>query len=80
MGVPVPLEFFTILLNVIEEEGMQKPDVVWVIPLKEVESFKAGEKGPPATGKMSPSLKPEPLNPGVMCRPVGCESIEACDT
>lgn len=58
MAVPVLLESITIILNVLEEEGMQKPYVVWIIPLKEVESFKASEKGSPAPGKVPPSFKP----------------------
>lgn len=71
MVIPVLSEFITIMLNVLKKEGMQKPDVVWIIPVKKVELFKASKKGPPASSKVTSTLKPQPLNPGVMCRPVG---------
>ena len=72
------LEFITIVLNVLKREGMQKPDVMWIISVKEVEPFKVSEKCPPSLRKMPPTLKPQPLNPGVMCGPVGCEHICIC--
>jgi hypothetical protein len=75
MVVPVLLEFITVMLNVFKKEGMQKPDVVWVIFVQEVESFKACEKCSPPPSKMPPTLKPQPLNPGVTCGPAGCEHI-----
>ena len=58
MAIPVLLEFITVVLNVIKKEGVQKPDVVWVIPVKEVEPLKTGKKGSPSSGKVTPSLKP----------------------
>ena len=68
--IPVIDEFFTVLLNIIKEECVQKPDVLGIILIKEVEASKAGEKGPPASGKMTSSLKPKSLNPGVVGGPM----------
>ena len=31
MTIPLLLEFITIVLNVLKKEGMQKPNVVWII-------------------------------------------------
>jgi hypothetical protein len=70
MTVPLLAEFFAILLNVLEEKGMQEPNVVWVIPIKEVEPFEAMEEGSPTPGKVSSSFKPQPLNSCVVSRPV----------
>jgi len=66
MTIPLLLEFITIVLNVLKKEGMQKPNVVWIISVKEVEPFEASEKSSPAPSKVAPALKPEPLNPGII--------------
>jgi hypothetical protein len=58
MVVPVLPEFVTILLNVIKKEGVQKPDMVRVFPIEKVEPLKTGKEGPPAPGKVAPSLEP----------------------
>ena len=77
MAIPVLGEFVTVVLNIFKKEGVQKPDVVWVIPVEEVEPLKAGEKGPPASGEVPTTLKPQPLDPGIVRRPIGYEKPQA---
>ena len=38
-----------------------------VVSIEAVKPLKAGEEGPPATGKVAANFKPQPLNPGVIC-------------
>jgi hypothetical protein len=70
MAVPLLAEMFAVLLNVFKKKGVQEPNVVWVIPIKEVKPFKAMKKGPPTPGKVSSSFEPQPLNSCVVSRPV----------
>jgi len=65
------LEFHTVTLNIIKEESMKEPDVASIFPIKRVKPFKAGKEGPPATGKVTASFKPHPLDPSVICGTVG---------
>jgi hypothetical protein len=56
--IPVIGKFFAVMLNVLQKEGVQKPNVMWIIPIKKVKPFKAGEEGPPASSKVTSGLKP----------------------
>jgi len=55
---------------------MQQPEVVRIITLKKVETFQAGKKCSPASGEVTTTLKPEPLNPSIVGRPVSYETAE----
>jgi hypothetical protein len=39
MAVPLILEVIAILLDIVKKECVQKPNVVWIVLLKEVASF-----------------------------------------
>lgn len=67
VAVPVPLELRAISLNIVKEKGVKQPNVVGVIPIQAMKPLKAGEEGPPATGKVAPTLKPQPLNSSIVC-------------
>jgi len=49
-----------------------------VIPIEVVKPLKAGEEGPPATGKVAANFKPQPLNPGVICGAVDTGDLPQC--
>jgi hypothetical protein len=75
MVVPVSLKPITVLLNVLEEQRMQKPDVVRVFSLQEMEALQSGEKSPPTTCKVPAALQPESLYSGIVRGaeiPLGC--------
>ena len=78
VAIPVMAKFIAITLNVFKEECMQKPNVMWVVFIKEVKPPKAGEKGSPASGKVAASFEPHSLDSGVVCRPISHEHIQAC--
>ena len=59
----------SVVLNIIKEKGVQKPNVMGVIPIKEVKLLKTVEKGPPTLGKVSSTFKPQPFDPGVVGGP-----------
>ena len=71
VAVPMLLEFHTVTLNIIKEENMKEPDVASIFPIERVKPFKAGEEGPPATGKVAASFKPHPLNASIICGTAG---------
>ena len=77
VAIPIINKLLAVLLDIIKKESVQKPDVMGIVPLKEVETFKAGKEGPPASGKMSSSLKPKPFNPGIVSGPVEDNHIAA---
>jgi len=72
-GVPVLmlLEFHAVALNIIKEEGVKKPNVIGIVSIKGVKSFKAGKEGPPATSEVAAGFTPHPLNPSIVCGTVG---------
>lgn len=75
VAIPALGKFITVILNILEEEGVQKPYMLWVISFQEVKALQSGKKRPPATGKVSTALKPQPFNPGVMCRPTAYQFV-----
>jgi hypothetical protein len=64
--VPLALKFSAVMLDFVKEQCVQQPEVVWVVSVKKVKPFQACEKCSPAPGKMASTLKPQPLNSGVM--------------
>lgn len=66
MGVPLFAEIVAIFLDVLEEQLMQQPEVVRVTAVKEMKPFKAGKKGPPSSGKVPTTFKPEAFYTCVM--------------
>jgi hypothetical protein len=68
VAIPALGKFITVMLNIVEEEGVQKPYMLWVVPLQEMEALQTGKECPPATGKVSATLQPQPFDPSVVCR------------
>jgi hypothetical protein len=75
VAVPISLEFRAVALNIVEEEGVEEPNVMGVVPIEVVKPLKAGEEGPPATGKVAATFKPQPLNSCVICGTVDAGDI-----
>ena len=48
---------------------MQQPEVVGIAAIKRVKPLEAGKEGPPASCKVSATLKPQALNSSVVCGP-----------
>jgi hypothetical protein len=58
MVVPFNPEGFAVIVDIIKEEKMKKPQMMWILSIKVVEPFKTQEEGSPPSCKLSANLHP----------------------
>lgn len=67
MTIPRVLEIRAIRVDAIEKKCVKKPEMPWVVDIKEMNALQPGKKCSPLASKMSANFHPQALDSGIPC-------------